>query len=265
MQLKKNPIYDFSSWEDNIKWDQMTGENKPAAVFLRASYQQVGSRVRGEDKTAVPYSQKCREYGIPFGLYHFLTPNGIAEQADLFMQVWNECGGANLAPVVDVEIDLQLNYSKSPSIIGNQVWQNHIKTFIDIIASKTDKTPMIYTSQKYWIFACTKNIIGGFVPPSWTNDYPLWVAQYPLTPDTWDKPTAMPLGFTDWEIWQYAENGRQNGFLANDLNTATDAFIQEIGGVVVVPPPDETEKPVEYVRAVFTDENGKETTWLPQK
>jgi hypothetical protein len=47
MKLKKNPIYDFSSWEDNIKWEQMTGDNTPAAVFLRASYQHVGSEITG--------------------------------------------------------------------------------------------------------------------------------------------------------------------------------------------------------------------------
>ena len=238
--LKPNPVYDFSAWEEitPAQW-QAIADTKPLAVIMRGSYQLIGSRNRYEDVKAVEYVLKAKSLGLRTGLYHFLTPNGIAEQVALFMSVWNKCGGTDLPPIVDVEIDLQASYSKSPAIIGNAVWQSHIKTFIDAVAAATGKTPIIYTSQKYWVFACTKNVLGQFVAPTWTKDYPLWVAQYPNEPETWTKPTAMPIGWTDWAMWQYSEKGRQNGFVANDLNTASAAFTEEITGLppVVIDPP----------------------------
>lgn len=241
MLLKQPAIYDFSSWEDRIDWDKIAS-GKTLAVIMRASYQILGGRTRAEDITAVAYVAECKKRGIKTGLYHFLTPNGIAEQAALFISVWNKCGGTDLPPIVDVEVDLQQYYRTAPNIIGNAVWQSHIKTFIDIVASATGRTPMIYTSQKYWIFACTKNLIGSFIPPIWTKDYRLWVAQYPDSPDTWDRPTAMPLGWSEYSLWQYAENGRQNGFIANDLNVASQEFAESLGEIIVdPPPPDPTE------------------------
>ncbi|NDI27418.1 MAG: hypothetical protein EBY73_07085 [Burkholderiaceae bacterium] len=53
---------------------------------------------------------QCKMAGIRYGLYHFLTPNGIAEQAALFLSQWNKANGADLAPIVDVEVDLVKSY-----------------------------------------------------------------------------------------------------------------------------------------------------------
>lgn len=231
MLLKENPIYDFSSYEDNIKWDLMANP-KPLAVIMRASIQVAGTRTRYEDKTALPYTQESRSHGFKTGLYHVLSPNGIAEQAALFLGVWNKCSGADLAPIVDVEIDLNVSYKGT---IGNAVWQGHVKTFLDLVSSGTGKTPMIYTNQNYWGFVMTKNLLLQLVPPTWTKDYPLWVAQYPINPDAASAPAKLPSGWTTWAMWQYSEAGRTNGFLANDLNTASDWYAEELGEVVTPP------------------------------
>lgn len=263
LTLKKNPIYDFSSWEDGIKWDEMVGDKKPLAVIMRASIQSTGTRTRFEDVKAVEYVNECKKRGIKTGLYHFLSPNGIAEQAALFLSVWNKCGGVELAPIVDVEVDLLASYKGT---IGNQVWQNHVKAFIDLIASGTGRTPIIYTNKNYWSFVMTKNLLQQLVPPSWTADYPLWVAQYPETPDTVSAPMSMPNGWTSWAMWQYSDKGRQNGLLANDLNSASDAFAAELGQIVIDPIPD-VPPVVEddpYVSAVFTTKSGKVEQWIPK-
>lgn len=258
MILKQNAVYDFSSYEDRINWDGIASAGT-TAVIMRASAQGVGTRNRWEDVKAVAYMAECKQRAIKTGLYHFLTPNGIAEQAALFLSVWKKCGGADLNPIVDVEINLPLSYGGT---IGNAVWQSHIKTFIDLVAAGTGKTPMIYTSKNYWTYACTKNFLGQFVAPAWANDYPLWVAQYPNTPDTWTAPLAIPLGWQRWAIWQYAENGRQNGFLANDLNTASDWYAAELGAVVTPPPP----VPVtdEFVSATLTRTDGTQVQFVPK-
>jgi GH25 family lysozyme M1 (1,4-beta-N-acetylmuramidase) len=246
MILKSNVIYDIYEGEYPVKIDQMTNP-KPLAVIARASWQGLGTRNRAADTRAIEYANQCKAAGIKYGLYHFLTPNGIAEQAALFMSVWDACKGADIVPIVDVEVDLVRYYPAKDASgrviagatsIGHQVWQGHVKTFLDAIALKTGKTPMIYTNKNYWSFVMTKDsVTGAMVPPTWTADYPLWVAQYPDQPDGQSVPSVLPNGWTKYAIWQYNDKGRSNGFLANDLNTTSDWYAAELGGVVIPPPP----------------------------
>lgn len=241
MILKEPIIYDYSQHELNIPWDQVKAQD-PLAVIMRASIQVSGTRTRYEDLKAVEYIKACKDRGIRTGLYHFLSPNGIAEQAALFLSVWNKCGGADLAPIIDVEVDLRKSYphptKKGESSIGNATWQSHVKLFIDAVAQGTGRTPIIYTNENFWSFVLTRNVLGQFAAPTWTADYPLWVAQYPTFPDTATKPAALPKGWTEWAIWQYNDAGRQNGFLANDLNTASAWYEIELLGEEPPPPPD---------------------------
>lgn len=233
MILKQPAIFDYYEGEYPVNFAEMNP--RPLRCIFRASIQFEGTRSRREDYKVLDYINQCKALGIKYGLYHFLSPNGIAEQAALFLNVWNKCGGADMAPIVDVEIDLPRSYGGT---IGNAVWQGHIKTFLDLISSGTGKTPIIYTSAKYWEFVKTR--IGlSLVPPSWTSDYPLWVAGYPNDPDSYSAPwrTHIPAGWTRWAMWQYNDKGRQNGFLANDLNIASDWYKEELGNVVMPPPP----------------------------
>jgi hypothetical protein len=236
MQLKTPPIYDVYEGEFPVNIAGMTNP-KPLAVIARASWQGLGNRNRAIDTKCLEYVAQCKAAGIKCGLYHFLTPNGISEQATLFMQQWTAAGGADLAPIVDVEVDLPKYYTGT-NTIGQAVWQGHIKTFLDLIEQGTGKRPMIYTSKNYWAFAMTKNSAGQLVPPPWTANYPLWVAQYPTNPDTATQPAAMPNGWTEWAIWQYNDAGRTNGYLANDLNVPSDWYAAELGQVTPPPDPD---------------------------
>jgi hypothetical protein len=247
MNLKTPAIYDIYEGEYPVKIEQMTSP-KPLAVIARASWQMLGGRTRAADTRAVEYVNQCKAAGIKYGLYHFLTPNGIAEQAALFLSQWNKCSGADIAPIVDVEVDLMKSYNGT---IGQQVWQNHVKTFIDLVAAGTGKTPMIYTNKNYWGFTYTRNALLQLVPPSWTADYPLWVAQYPYQPDQQATPAVLPGGWSKWAIWQYNDAGRSNGFLANDLNTVSEWYADELGDII--PPVD---PPVDPPVTEFPDEVG---------
>lgn len=259
--LKEPKIYDYSSFEANIDWIRM-GLDKPLANFFRASWQKIGTRERGIDTTAADYSARSRDLGSKVGIYHFLTPQGIAEQAALFLGQWNKIK-PDLAPAIDVEIDLGLSgyyvSTRSGGSISNATWQSHVKTFIDLIAAGTGRTPMIYTNKNYWSFVCTKNVLGQFVPPSWTKDYPLWLGWYPDLPDNFSAPTTamIPAGWTSdqWAMWQYFDKGRQNGFVANDLNVASAWYAEELGQIVLPPPPPSTN--VTIVHQIETLDNGK--------
>lgn len=234
MNLKTPVIFDIYEGEYPVKIEQMNP--KPLAVIARASWQGLGNRTRAADTRALEYVSQCKAAGIKYGLYHFLTPNGIAEQAALFLSQWNKAGGAPIAPIVDVEVDLPRYYTGTATI-GQQVWQDHVKLFLNLIEAGTGKRPMIYTNKNYWGFVMTKNSIGQLVPPTWTANYPLWVAQYPDNPDQASAPAVLPNGWTRWAMWQYNDKGRTNGFLANDLNIPSDWYAAELAGVVTPPPP----------------------------
>lgn len=261
MQLKSNTIYDVYENEYPVKIEQMTNP-KPLAVIARASWQRLGSRVRGVDTKALEYVAQCKAAGIKYGLYHFLTPNGIAEQAALFLDQWSKAGGSDLAPIVDVEVDLPKYYIGTASI-GQQVWQNHVKTFLDLISAGTGKTPIIYTNKYYWGFTYTRNALLQLVPPTWTADYPLWVAQYPYQPDEQAEPMPLPGGWSKWAIWQYNDQGRSNGFLANDLNTTSEWYAAELGEIPPVDPP--IDPPVDSFPEEVGLTIGTETRWYSPK
>jgi GH25 family lysozyme M1 (1,4-beta-N-acetylmuramidase) len=196
---------------------------KPYLCIFRASTQ-FADRSRREDLRAQDYSDECKALGIKRGMYHFLRPNGIAEQADLFLSVWDKLGGAELRPIVDVEVD------PDTAGIGRDVWARHIKTFIDRVQAHTGLSPIIYTSLYYWQF--TNN-------PAWASEYDLWAAWYPFKPD--DFPSLpgdrTPQGFRRLAIWQYAEDGRTQGYLANDYNKLEDWLIDELEPPPPPPPP----------------------------
>jgi GH25 family lysozyme M1 (1,4-beta-N-acetylmuramidase) len=243
--LKTPTIFDVYEGEYPVKFAQMNP--KPLANIFRASWQKLGSRVRGIDTKAVEYVTTNRTLGIKCGLYHFLTPNGIAEQAALFLSQWNKVGGVELAPIVDVEVDLAAPFANGgyAGTVGNAVWQGHIKTFLDLIASGTGRTPIIYTNRNFWSFAMTKQgVLQQLAPPVWTKDYYLWLGWYPTYPDNFSAPPAsvMPAGWDKWALWQWEDGGRQNGYLANDLNIPSDWYALELG--LANPPPPDPPPPV---------------------
>jgi GH25 family lysozyme M1 (1,4-beta-N-acetylmuramidase) len=208
--LKPDPIFDVYEGESPVNWAGMNP--KPILAILKASGKFYDG-VRREDHQVENYAAECRSLGIPIGLYHFLLPNNITEQAQLFISVWNKLGGADIAPIIDVECD------PSRWGVSNSTWASQIKVALDLVETATGKVPMIYTNLYYWGFT-------GSTPPSWANHYGLWMAWYPDFPDQFSAPPASvwPHGWDHWEMWQYNDKGRTNGFLANDLNIASAAF-----------------------------------------
>ncbi|MGE5073455.1 MAG: GH25 family lysozyme, partial [Anaerolineae bacterium] len=178
--------------------------------------------VRRQDHEVENYVAQCRDLGIRYGLYHFLRPHSIAEQAQLFLSVWNALGGASMPPILDVEVDIT-QLRKKP--LNRETWAFQIKTWLDMVETATGHKPMIYTSQRYWTYTFDRQ--GN--PPAWTDQYPLWLAWYPDREfvDTNVEPprTVRPLGWTHWEIWQYrGDSGVAEGFAVNDLDTISPAY-----------------------------------------
>jgi len=189
--------------------------NLPAELVIFRASAQFANHSRREDAKVDEYNRLCLENGKKRGIYHFLRPNGIAEQAQLFLNVWNRLGGTELRPVVDVEIDVDNEG------IGRSTWASQIKTFLDLVEAETGKSPIIYTSVYFWEFTNS---------PSWASNYDVWAAWYPNTPDNYTTIPAnmVPKGFRNCVLWQYAENGRSNGYLANDYNWMSPELVSEL-------------------------------------
>ena len=238
-QLKLPPVYDWYEGEAPIRFDRM--DIVPPLQLFRYSAQ-FGDGTRRADHMAEEYVAECKLRGMNYGGYHFLREHGIAEQAALYLDMVDKCGlGACGHPIVDVEIDNEAFRGVN--------WAYQVKTFIDIVERETGKKPIIYTTRYYWAYL---NDHSGN-PPAWTKDYLLWLAYWPTYPDDFPQPTKamLPNGFTVEQvcIWQYKDNGRSNGYLANDLNILTDWYAAEIGTSV---PPEPPEPPGETMRAKIT-------------
>jgi GH25 family lysozyme M1 (1,4-beta-N-acetylmuramidase) len=181
-------------------------------VILKASGKFLDG-VRREDKRVREYVQLCKDKGQAYGLYHFLLPNNITEQVDLFLNVSSQVGAGQMPLTLDVECDPG-NYG-----LSRLQWGHQIKAALDRLEAAMGYKPIIYTSIYFW------GMVDAY---GWNvNDYPLWAAQYPRPATYVDQthaPYPLPKGWIKWAMWQYAEDGRTQGYFINDLNTISDWF-----------------------------------------
>lgn len=232
MILKTPFITDVYEDEAPVAWGKMNP--KPALAILKATGKFV-DEVRREDYQVENYATQCRSLGIPVGLYHLILPNDISQQAQLFVDVWNKLGGANVRPILDLEVDKPWLDSHG---IGQKAWANQVLAWLVYVEAALHVKPIIYTNLKYWAFLYSEDSTGNLVPPAWAKDYDLWAAWYPDYPDnfSWIPESMTPKGFKRTIMWQYFQNGRSDGFLSNDFSIASSDFLSEITEVVTKVP-----------------------------
>jgi len=230
--IKPNSGIDISAWETNVLWEKLAP--RPSLVIAKAS------EYKWRDTAFVMHYQNAEEY--PRGAYHFYRPDDIPAQVETFLWACEEAGAfvggkwlAEIAPIFDAEYappktprKKPKNYKEPP--IGAALAYQY-KTWLDLVEQRTGVKPIIYTSQYYWSFtlACLGRV------PSWTRDYPLWLAYYPDRPDDFPEPTAgmLPRGWelSDVIMWQYDEAGRLAGvpYDGVDLNWVKPEYLASLG------------------------------------
>jgi GH25 family lysozyme M1 (1,4-beta-N-acetylmuramidase) len=171
----------------------------------------------GDDLTDHTFAQNwAGSRGVlPRGAYHFFhartTPDAARAQADHFVDtVAAAGGGAELPPMVDVEAPLH----------GATVAQaeTSLQFFLSIVEQATGQRPLIYTFPFYW----TKTMGGS---AAFAGTYKLWIASYAKkypngVATTRPNGPALPLGWTDYAIWQHAIKGGIpgiNGLVDRDM------------------------------------------------
>lgn len=180
---------DVSHWTDKLDYDKLIingyGTKKLVPVFNFAK------ATEGKSYKDTLYSYhitNSKRVGILTGAYmYYREQYKPQEQGKLFAQVYNDNGGTDLPPVIDVEI------------INNQkLTPSKVADCINEIVEHTGRQPIIYTGRYVW-----RDDMKG---AKWGSKYKLWLADYTAPPD-------VPDPWTNWTFWQFSDSkGDENWY-----------------------------------------------------
>ncbi len=196
------PGVDVSYWDAGIDWPKVRAAGQ-RFVFAKAT-----EGISYKDPTFDDNWFGARSAGFLRGTYHFFRCNVDAKkQADYFINyVRSVNDDGELPPVLDLETNDGMGKDKIVPAV---------KIWLDRVEASLGKKPIIY-SGKYFLQDYFTLPGGG--PPSWSKDYPLWLAQYPNQYVEGSKP-YLPNGWFNWTFWQYSDKGAVNGINASvDMN-----------------------------------------------
>jgi lysozyme len=187
---------DVSHHNENLDWDGI--KNAGASfVFIKIT-DGVGTR----DKQAKVNADNAKQKGLRIGYYHFCHPdtkmggsveNDATAEANEALKVMAGLQKNDLPLVLDLETGL--GGVDSPLSQANYLlW---VTTFIERIKTVSGADIIIYGNRPY---------LNSKLPTGHDlGKHKLWLAAYPAKPDC-DK-TDCPIGWKDWAIWQYTEDG----------------------------------------------------------
>jgi len=123
--------------------------------------------------------------GMLWGVYHFIRPGKIEQQAEYFVSQ------ANALEVADDDTLYVLDYEDTGVSLDDAL------TFMRKVEDLTGHIPVLYSGH------VLKEALNG-KPNAEISDYRLWLAQYSSAP-------TMPPGFDDYWLWQFSESGSVPG------------------------------------------------------
>lgn len=166
------------------------------------------------DESAKARHHLAKEAGLAFGLYHFLRPGDMAEQAEHFLKSAIELG------VFDADTLLAADH-EDPDVTLEDLME-----FVTAVEEIASRSCVIYSGH------VLKEQLK-YEPDLDFSDYRLWLAQYA------DKPT-LPPGFDTCWLWQYTDEGEVPGIEPPvDLNASDltpEALLETWSGVMPTPP-----------------------------
>jgi len=127
----------------------------------------------------------AQDAGMLWGLYHFIRPGKIEQQAEFFV------GQANALEVADDDTLYVLDYEDAGVSLDDAL------TFMRKVEQLTGARPALYSGH------VLKEALGG-KPNAEIASYRLWLAQYSSAP-------TLPVGFDSYWLWQYSESASVPG------------------------------------------------------
>lgn len=143
------------------------------------------------DAKAKARKKLAEDAGLLWGVYHFLRPGHIRNQADAFLSKTNLIDDDTLL-VCDFEV--------------NGITLDELLLFLRRVESQSGQKPVLYSGN-------TLKELGGASKHPELAEYRLWIAQYN------NKGPTLPKGFKNWWLWQYSDKGKISGINGNvDVN-----------------------------------------------
>lgn len=145
-----------------------------------------------------------KDAGLAWGVYHFLRPGNMDQQAQFFVSKGKELG----------IVDDQTLWAADHEDAG--VTLSSLMQFLKKVQSLTGRAPIIYSGH-----VIKDQCKSGNYP----DEYRLWLAQYSSSP-------SLPAGCDKYWMWQYTDQGTIAGVTPpTDLNdigaTPVDEFLAE--------------------------------------
>jgi lysozyme len=178
-------------------------------------YIKISEGVGTPDVKAKDLAKHASQCQFKTGYYHFCRPdrkNGGTVKADATAEAddalsrMSSIGQAHLPLVMDLEDQQHWDTPLDP-----KDYLSWINIFMGRIQDKTGMTPIIYSRKEY---------LDRRLPPDHNlGNCKLWISRYALSDP---RQLEMPVGWHDWSLWQYCENGVIAGNAKLDINILKD-------------------------------------------
>jgi len=210
---------DISHHNANVDWQAIKDANV-SFVYIKVS-----DGIGTPDEMAPTHALNAKQNGLKIGYYHFCRPQtrggtvqqaGIAEAQDTLKVI------ANLPVPADLPLMLDLENVTEPghewdSPLNRADYLQWIHSYIDTVAPGGQV--FIYTYKAY---------MDGKLPADHDlGTYPLWLASYHTDANN----AACPVGWADWQIWQFEGKG------VLGKNNPIDLDVMKNNGGIAAPAP----------------------------
>lgn len=200
---------DVSKWQDTNKIDWQKVAETQAFVVLKAT-----EGVNFVDKSLDAKVKKCREHGIPFGLYHFARPDRKSGgfRYDARAEANDFCTQLELYSDYTIRPVLDLEYEATP--LSRSELTEWCEVFAGVVKQRTGRDIIMYGNYYY--------LRDKLAETHELGRFPLWLAQY----NAKDRPDRVPNTWKTWSMWQYTDRWLSDmypGFL--DANLVKDSAL----------------------------------------
>lgn len=204
---------DISHHNELMNWSEIK-DSGVSFVYIKIS-EGVGT----PDHKAKEHASKAKQVGLKVGYYHFCRPdarnggtikNDALAEADEAIRIISSLPKPDLPLVLDLE-----DQQKWDTTLTKAEYLLWVTTFINRINESEDFTCMIYSRKEY---------LDRKLPHDHSlGNIRMWVSYYPAKPDFNHVPC--PVGWNDWALWQYTENGKIGSNPKLDINILKDSSL----------------------------------------
>jgi len=195
---------DVSTYQGSINWSSVKGAGYDFGIA------RVSDGTANPDGTFAGNWSGMKAAGVVRGSYQFFRASvDPTAQANLLLSMVGTLEAGDLAPMADVEV---MDGESGATLVAN------LATWLNVVKSKTGRTPMIYSAPGFWDALPNTGQFGGY-----TLVVANWGVSCPDTPTPW----------TSWKFWQNADNGSVpgiSGAVDTDVFNGTLGQLQTVGG-----------------------------------